>query len=497
METVTPTSRSSGPTERVAWLIFAAYCGLHVLARCTMPHAVEFDEGEQMLYAAALKIAYGQDQPLYSWLQWCAFQIFGVSVLALSVVKQGILFAFYAGVHTAALRLGGDRRTAFASVASLSLLPTIGFLAQRDLTHTVLATALAAWTLVAWIGVVRRPEWGRFLVLGLLLGLGGLAKLLYLLLPASLLLSSLFHPRWRSPLRDPRMLVALLVAAGVLTPHLLALGADSGSQAAIHRKLAPEHGGRIQGVLFGAWELFRSIFEYAGPLLALVGAVAAGRGVWCRFRWKALGQEPRFLLRAVACGFGVLALAVLLGVLTDFKARWFQTIFWALAPGAALAVGALLPEVRVRWFSRIAIAAAVLCLGGIAIRPVLASWFDVRVRPASSYDRVANSIAEAYPGKRVVVASDFGIGGSWRLHRPAEPVIVPDYPEPLPQVPGAKVLLLWDASKKPELPEKLRRRVEVLTGADAASLTSRYFEAPYNAGGREVLRLGVIALPLQ
>jgi hypothetical protein len=199
------------------------------------------------------------------------------------------------------------------------------------------------------------------------------------------------------------------------------------------------------------------------------------------------------LLRACGSVVALLLVAIAVGALSDFKARWFQTTFWVLAPIAAFAA-ARFESKRLGWFRSCATVAAVLSLSGIAARPVLATWFDQRVRPTSPFDAIAREIAARHPGPRTVIASDFGWAGSWELHFPADATLTNDYPQPLPN-PAGSVLILWDASRRPELPEKTRQHVLRLTGVDLAGVAPEFHTAQWPSDPDLELRIGVLALP--
>jgi 4-amino-4-deoxy-L-arabinose transferase-like glycosyltransferase len=470
----------------------ALYCGLQVFARVSMPEAVEFDEGEQVLYAAELRWAYGQDQPLYTWLQWALFETLGVGVLALSLLKQGLLLAFYWGVYCASRRLGGSREVAIAAVCALALLPTLSLLAQRDLTHTVLATTLAAWYLHAWAGLAERRTYLGYGMLGLWLGLGALAKLLFLMMPVCLAIAALRQPRWRTILADPRIGISLGIGGLLVAPHLYAFAGDAAAQAAIGRKLAPDHGTRLEATAFGAWELVRSLFEYAGLLVIVWFA-----GIRPKLLRQAAGgwlPEPgRNLAWTSLVAVILLALAVILGLLTDFKARWFHTVLWLIAPIASFAAWQCYGGAGVRRLTRIGLAVAIACLVALGGRPLATRMAGVRIRPALPFGTIVAAIEQAHPGPRTVIASDFGWGGSWRLHHPEDEVRVPDYPRPLGESPGT-LLLLWDASRRAELPEKLRKHAEALAKSPVDGKTARFFTAQFGPEGKETLTIAVLSI---
>ena len=94
------------PTGKILCLL-AAYFLLHIAVRIATSDSLELDEAEQLVLGQALSWGYGTKPPLYSWLQLGFFQIFGERVLALSTLKNLLLFCTYLCTFLAARRLAG------------------------------------------------------------------------------------------------------------------------------------------------------------------------------------------------------------------------------------------------------------------------------------------------------------------------------------------------------------------------------------------------------
>ena len=71
-------------THPLFW--FAAISLAHVAMRLLASPALKWDEAEQILWTQELALGYGPQPPLYTWLQWAMNQVFGPSVLALSLL---------------------------------------------------------------------------------------------------------------------------------------------------------------------------------------------------------------------------------------------------------------------------------------------------------------------------------------------------------------------------------------------------------------------------
>lgn len=184
-------------THPLFW--FAAISLAHVAMRLLASPALKWDEAEQILWTQELALGYGPQPPLYTWLQWAMNQVFGPSVLALSLLKHGLLALTYSLMYLAGRELL-DERGAFWASASMVLMPALGWHSVRDQTHTILVTAMAcgAWWLL--LRIVRRPRPLDFALLGLVCGFGMLAKYSFALVAGAMLLAALSVPEARRAL---------------------------------------------------------------------------------------------------------------------------------------------------------------------------------------------------------------------------------------------------------------------------------------------------------
>ncbi|HEB95338.1 MAG TPA: glycosyltransferase, partial [Sedimenticola thiotaurini] len=142
------------PNPRGLLLLLAGYFLLQWLLRVVLGGGYEMDEAEQLILGQRLQLGYSPDPPLYTWLQIPLLRLFGEGVVALSLLKNLLLFGLYACSWFVARHAGLGRDQAALAALSLLLLPGIGWESQRDLTHTVLVTTLAAATLWAALALL-------------------------------------------------------------------------------------------------------------------------------------------------------------------------------------------------------------------------------------------------------------------------------------------------------------------------------------------------------
>jgi 4-amino-4-deoxy-L-arabinose transferase-like glycosyltransferase len=116
-------------------------------------------------------------------------------------------------------RATGNARSGLVAMMSMFLAPQFLWESQRDLTHSVLVTTLAAATLYVVVLLLRRPRPVLYLALGLVAGLGVLAKYSYVAFIVALGLALLTGRDTRKVLLDPWIIAAALVALAIVTPH--------------------------------------------------------------------------------------------------------------------------------------------------------------------------------------------------------------------------------------------------------------------------------------
>ncbi|MBK1663652.1 glycosyl transferase [Rhodospirillum rubrum] len=225
-----PAARALVASPPALALAVALLLGLQLAIQGAVFSAFPRDEIESIFWGQGWALGYDiQQPPLHNWIAGLTTAVLGVTPLAFALIRMGtialMLLFVWLGTRAAA---GGDRFA--AGLAVLGLLASVMFGLQifLNLTHTLTllgAVAFCFWTLTR----VARPEagLGAYLLVGLGLGVGALAKYSFALVALGLLIGALTHPILRRRLIDWRTLAALAVAGLIVAPHGLWLrGAD-------------------------------------------------------------------------------------------------------------------------------------------------------------------------------------------------------------------------------------------------------------------------------
>jgi len=401
--------------------LLAGYFLLQVLLRASLSDSLDLDEAEQVLIAQQLQWGYGSQPPLYAWLQWLLFQIFGLNLFALAALKNALLFSTYACVYFLARPLIGGAAAATATV-SLLLFPQIAWESQRDLTHSVLLTALAAATLWCYLDLLRRPTTWRYLVLGALIGLGLQAKYNYALLAAGLALTSLLLPEHRRIVWNRKLLLTLVLAALLLLPHGWWLLQNLGSAAdgTLNKMRDGHQAGYLATVARGWASMWLAALAFATPFWLVYG------WGWWRSRRHAAPALPglRFFLVLYLVLLGLMTLMILSGQVGKIKDRWMQPLLFSLPVACFLAWPALArPEVA-RLIRQVAACMALLVLLGLPARVLLTPLLGKEVRAHHPYPELAAYLERQFPQAGLVLASDRLLGGNLYFQHPRRPVVL-------------------------------------------------------------------------
>ncbi len=457
---------SHDPTAaRQAWALALGlallYFGAQVLTRLAASPALELDEAEQALWTQSWAWGHGPQPPLYTWLQQLVFLLTGPSLLGLSLLKNLLLATTYLALWRAGLKLMPAPLAATTALMPLLMLQ-IGWESQRDLTHSVLVTTVAALTVLASLRLLEAQQrLGRWALLGLLVGAGLLSKYSYAGFALAWFAALAWLPAGRAALRQPGAWAGLLLAAGlagaVLAPHGLWL-LDHGEAARAHAagKLAgaaaPDALARLLGMgrgLLGALLAAVAGLMPLGLVLLLVLGPRGLRSAWQAPVAEATARSQRALARALG-GRYLLTMAlffaalVILGGATQFKERWLMPFLLPLPLLFFASLPALQGHPRRRWLHRLAALAAVIWLAGIGLRTWVAGE---RNRPDELNEPLAALVqglhaAGAVPaGPFTLISSDRVLAGGLRLALPQARVEVRRPDEPPAALPAGP--LLW------------------------------------------------------
>ncbi|WP_246828291.1 glycosyltransferase family 39 protein [Ectothiorhodospira sp. PHS-1] len=472
------------------WLLLglAVYFTLHVVVRATGSAVLELDEAEQVIVTQWWLAGYSGQPPLYAWLQAVAFRVLGMDLWALSLVKNTLLFLTWLFVFLSARRLLGDVRLAVLATLSLFLIPQVAWESQRDLTHSVMVTTVAAASFYAMLRWLDRPHVGHYLLIGLLFGLGVLSKYNFLVFAAAAGLALLSCARGRSLLLHPRILWSALVALLVILPHALWVlhSRDLGTQSL--DKL--DFGGGLWP-WSGLGSLMLAVLGFLALLLLVMGAVF--RRDFFRALLKRRGGPAAFPIhRYLWILLALLVLMALLGV-SHFKDRWMLPLLLVFPLFVFARMGtAALTRARVRAYLSVCLLVPVLVLVVMAWRVQTWPVLESQHRHVYPFDERVREIRDLGFGQGLIVGDRAFVAGNLRFRLPRSQAVIPGVnPGGLRCRPGDDLLVAWDADRRRQMPGRLGDWLTAELGLSTEDLTPRWLES--GAGVGPVM--GVVVLP--
>jgi len=441
-------SASSSKYWWVPWSL-AIYFMVQAAVRIAISSSLRIDEAQQFLVGQWLAWGYDAQPPLYNWIQYGIFEIFGTNVASFVIVKNLLLFLVYLAYYRLLGLLVVDKRLAAVGTLSLLTMPQMFWQAQRDLTHTV-GTLLAVLMLIYFVvATIRRPTTASYALIGLWAGLGMLTKYNFALVIISVLAATFFHPDGRKRLLDWRLLLTLAIAVLVFLPHAVWMvsNMDRVLTTTVHTMSEQGAGGKLSDIGFGLVELVKTGVAIIAPttvIFLLVFRQSFLRSLRARSEWS------DFIGRILSSTVLILLALILLITLTEFRDRWLLPFLFLVPAYFCLKLDAAGKQSQddIKKFLYIPIvmmvALPLILAGGI----LFARFFHSYEHLNTPYATFVNEVVTA-EGKQpsAIVTTTWHKAGNIRVNMPNTSVISTEYPasDLDRQVIGdGPVLLVWN-----------------------------------------------------
>jgi 4-amino-4-deoxy-L-arabinose transferase-like glycosyltransferase len=390
-----------------------------------------------------------------------------------------------------------------AAAASLVFIPQIVWESQRDLTHSVLASALVGATIFLFLRLREKAGWPGYVLFGFCAGLGLISKYNYVLLLAGLFAAAISFRELRPIIFDKRMLLTLAILLLVIAPNIFWILNHRGLALQSANKFQiVEHQRWLSAVLIGLKSLLISTATFICPLALVYGLLF----------WKRLpnAAQPRsiqvkLLLRTLGIIYSVMILAVLAFRVTDIRDRWLQPIL-ICAPVLAIALlQTRMNATRLKWL--LAVASVVMLVVSVMIpgRIIFAENYQ-RTEPLNKpYDVMARALQPALTQTGMIVADTHLLAGNLRLNLPEKTFVTPESASLFADK-GRPRALVWDAT--PSLKRKRRQSLDILplpenlrafaaqmgvTNLDETQI--RYFSSTLKFHKSRQMKVGLLLLP--
>ncbi|ARM87647.1 PMT family glycosyltransferase protein [Rhizobium sp. CIAT894] len=428
----------------IRWIfaLLAAYFLLQVGVRLATSHSLDLDEAEQAFRSQWLAAGYGPQPPFYNWLQYTVFQFAGVSLAALSLVKNLLLFGSYLLYGLTARLILRDKALVAISTLGLLTIPQMAFEMQRDLTHTVAVFFSASIFFYGFIRSLKQPSLASYLIAGIGVGFGLLAKYNFAILPAAALIAALSDARLRPRIFDWRLVLTAALAFVITLPHLFWLkdNLDFATARTLEKMTASGHASYPAQVAMGVSSLALATISFAGLTVA-VFAVVFGKGL--RPALTSGSQWTRLIERMMLVFLAGVLFLIVFGGAAGIKDRWLVPMLFILPLYFCLKIEAA-DVATGKAFRRFMVAVAIIMIGV----PAALYGSVAAARFTGHYERLNRPYATMLETLRkqaepaAILAGDSLLAGNLRQDIPGVPVLSVDYPGFHPNIADRRPLLL-------------------------------------------------------
>lgn len=300
--------------------IIGAYCLIHLLMRLVLPPSLASDDAMEAFFSQQFQLVYSLRQPpLYSWLVYAAKNLLGDISLALVAVRYLLLFIMYTGLFLSASIMFTNRRVIVAVMVSYLLIRQYASLSHLNMTHTTLASAAIAVTFFSALVGSRQRAWWPYLLMGVAMGIGALAKYNFVTFPLSLLAAALLVKEYRMRL-NPRILLSAMIGSIIFLTYYYAAQEIMDAEKIILEKNKIENGG-VTDYLYSLLTFGSASLVFSSPLLIVVAIVFPGL-LFSHHFILPVDAERRLLAAQILIAMLLLVVTGILLGIGSYKPRW-------------------------------------------------------------------------------------------------------------------------------------------------------------------------------
>jgi 4-amino-4-deoxy-L-arabinose transferase-like glycosyltransferase len=441
------------------------------------------DDAEQTLLAQRWDWGYGPQPPLYTWLTMIFSAVFGWSTFTMALIKNVLLFGLYSATYFTARRLSRSHAVAVVAAVALQFMPSVVWEAERELTHSILASTMVMVTL--WVFVNLKPNrWAGFVLLGICAGFGTISKYNYAVFYAGLLLGALTLPAWRPLILNRRMLAALAIQVIIVAPNLIwALHNMDLATASVYKlKIAPSHSAMTFVKGLASWT--QTCLEQAGPALGIFLALFWD-SILRIFRVSSEGE--RLLWRMFLSVGALIGVAVCAFAVTYSHNRWMQPIMVPTPLLLALIWRERLTAFRLKAILWLGATATLIVAVGASGRILLTESLHKYEILNAPFRPLAADIKEAVAKSDYIFANERWLAGNLRIWFPDKGITIPEMTELFK--PTTNCILIWDDGRD-KSPDRSLGTAEQETGRKFGA--PQYFDERFKYHHTNMMRLGVM-----
>ena len=383
-------------------ILLTACLVVHAFIRLFFSQTFQVDDAEQIRLSQDLLLGYPIPQPpLYSWLSWGAFQIFGTGLLALTLLKYTIIFLTFWFTWLVSGQLFQHLQTRYIVTFSYLLMPSFAWHMHQGFTHTILLGFGIILSLHALLSVKNNPNTKNYLYLGLAFGIGLMGKYSFLLFMVAILVSALSVNSYRKIIFNSKILFSIGVFILMIGPHAYWLSQHYQEIfTSIDQKLQVTNDNSLIDRSQSVWQFSTVAIAFVVPF-ALVFLINSWKRLFNTDKQLAKQDNVLLLNRfywVIIISVIVLALFV---SMPHFKVRWFHPLMMIFPLWMMLRIERqeLLSKSIVKWFNAILIISTFLILSirvlQVTIGPNLGNYGRLNIPIHGTLNKLDNSLLDS------------------------------------------------------------------------------------------------------
>lgn len=482
-------------TPRRIWYLILCYILLIGLSRLFIfPQVLLRNEAEIVYQAQWLKAGYGIQPPLYTWIQYLSDQLFGIQIFPVVIFKLIIIIITYFGIYKIFSFTSADNPHA-VSVGMLSL----GLVVQLwyetfVISHTLLVTMASVWSVYFMIRISDKPSGTKYIILGLLLGIGFLSKYNFVLVILSILIAGLSIDKIKRAIITPKILLTVITFFLIISPHLIWVfdNMDQLKTNLISKVNVKSSDFTLEITLINLGTLVLRIISFIGIWFfvslmffrkAVIDINRSGISMWAIFFRRHI---LIVILMLIASG--------ILWNITYYE-RYLQPLLIFIPVYALLELSKRLAfeSKAILWYTRVCVLSYILIFFAHFIEPVISPFFNF----TNSYHRPYKEISEVLKneiGDRDIIIVDSEVkAGNFRYHLPEEKIILWDdyflgeYEKRNPEI--CCFYYIWSANNK-DIPEMIKSDTFYQTSKESSLPV--FIDFDYSFSTKKKYRIGMI-----
>ena len=382
--------------------LLAVYLVVHVCIRLLFSQTLQVDDAEQIRLSQELFLGYPIPQPpMYSWLSWGVFQLFGTGLLVLTLLKYILISLTFWLTWLVSGQLFQHLQTRYIATFSYLLIPSFAWHMHQGFTHTILLGFGIILSLHALLSVKNNSSTKNYLYLGLAFGVGLMGKYSFLLFMTAMLVSALSIDSYRKIILDSKILLAIGVFVLIIGPHAYWLSQHYQEIfGSIDQKLQVTSDNSLIDRAKSAWQFSAAAIAFVVPF-ALVFLINSWRRLFNTDK-QLVKQDNVLLLSRFywVIIISVIALALFVSM-PHFKVRWFHPIMMIFPLWMMIRIERqkLLSKSIIKWFNATLIIFTLLILSirlfQVTIGPELGKYGRLNIPIHDTLDKLDNSLLDS------------------------------------------------------------------------------------------------------